>query len=145
MPMERCRAARIEAAIVEVGRIGVSRYSEWDPDFENVKYLKNIVTNLSTESFMCLISDNLSFRDDNFQTIMVERNGYDRFYPQFSFRKTQKISTLHLERLNKDFVNKNIISIERTEGTGIYMEMLDFTNNDPYIDHTYSQAKSHVM
>ena len=55
MPMERCRAARIEAAIVEVGRIGVSRYSEWDPDFENVKYLKNIVTNLSTESFICLI------------------------------------------------------------------------------------------
>ena len=130
---------------MEVGRIGVSRYSEWDPDFENVKYLKNIVTNLSTESFMCLISDNLSFRDDNFQTIMVERNGYDRFYLQFSFRKTQKISTLHLERLNKDFVNKNIISIERTEGTGIYMEMLDFTNNDPYIDHTYSQAKSHVL
>ena len=42
-------------------------------------------------------------------------------------------------------IDKNIISIERTEGTGIYMEMLDFTNNDPYIDHTYSQAKSHVM
>ena len=39
---------------MEVGRIGVSRRSEWDPDFENVKYLKNIVTNLSTESFMCL-------------------------------------------------------------------------------------------
>lgn len=125
--------------------MGFSKTSEWDPDFENVKYLKNIVTNLSTESFMCLISDNLSFRDDNFQTVMVERNGYDRFYLQFSFRKTQKVSTLHLERLNKDFVNKNIISIERTEGTGIYMEMLDFTNTDSYIDHTYSQAKSHVF
>ena len=125
--------------------MGFSKTSEWDPDFENVKYLKNIVTNLSTESFMCLISDNLSFRDDNFQTVMVERNRYDRFYLQFSFRKTQKVSTLHLERLNKDFVNKNIISIERTEGTGIYMEMLDFTNTDSYIDHTYSQAKSHVF
>ena len=125
--------------------MGFSKTSEWDPDFENVKYLKNIVTNLSTESFMCLISDNLSFRDHNFQTVMVERNGYDRFYIQFSFRKTQKVSTLHLERLNKDFVNKNIISIERTEGTGIYMEMLDFTNTDSYIDHTYSQAKSHVF
>ena len=103
------------------------------------------MTNLSTESFMRLISDNLSFKDDSFQTVMVERNGYDRFYLQFSFKKTQKISTLHLERLNKDIVNKNNILIERTEGTGVYIETLKFSNNEPEIDHSYSQAKSHVI
>lgn len=48
---------------------------EWDPDFDSVDHLKNVVTNLSTESFMKLITENLAFTDDNFQTVMVERNG----------------------------------------------------------------------
>lgn len=51
---------------------------EWDPDFDSVDRLKNVVTNLSTESFMKLITENLAFTDDNFQTVMVERNG--RFF-----------------------------------------------------------------
>lgn len=52
---------------------------EWDPDFDSVEHLKNVVTNLSTESFMRLITENLAFNDDNFQTVMVERNGIDSF------------------------------------------------------------------
>ena len=57
---------------------------EWDPDFGSVDQLKNVVTNLSTEAFMKLITENLAFNDDNFQTVMVERNG--RRFSFVSFR-----------------------------------------------------------
>lgn len=48
---------------------------EIDPDFESIDRLRTAVTNLSTETFIRLISDHLAFKDDNFQTVMLERNG----------------------------------------------------------------------
>ena len=48
---------------------------EIDPDFESIDRLRTAVTNLSTETFIRLISDHLAFEDDNFQTVMLERNG----------------------------------------------------------------------
>ena len=115
-----------------------------DPDFESVDRMKNNLCYLSTDTFMRLISDNLSFKDDNFQTVMVERNGYDQFYLQFNYDGTQKESQLVLERLSKDIVSKDEVVVERTEGTGIHMASLRFEDNERKIVEFYKQAKSHV-
>ena len=48
---------------------------EIDPEFESIDRLRTAVTNLSTETFFRLVGDHLSFKDDNFQTVMVKCNG----------------------------------------------------------------------
>lgn len=126
---------------------------EWDPDFDSVDHLKNVVTNLSTESFMRLITENLAFNDDNFQTVMVERNGidsfslllsgYDKFFLQYQFRKTQKEVILSLSRQNRDAVNKNEIIVKRSEGTGIHMCDIRLNDGEDHTDVVYKLAKSH--
>ena len=52
--------------------------AEIDPDFESIDRLRTAVTNLSTETFFRLVGDHLSFKDDNFQTVMVKCNGGGR-------------------------------------------------------------------